>query len=515
MTIREYYKENMKYPIELFDGNDTTIKSFYNNCIYKNIEGWKENIMEWHKMFMEYVDLPDAIYWVRYYESGSKKSGKYDTRRACYTKFNNIEYVFVSNFDVHEIFNMIAHGVHPDVNEFKELMRNFEFPMHYDTSGSCTENAICAYEKNRGSVRGGVLTEKNWYLAHIYGIKEEFLKINGDNQLKLTGADRERIFPLGKPSDWEPNEKGIKQRTIDKNLSSDDIAIVKAHFLRFVDPLNYFLVPGMKYEINSIYAGLQTSIGEYECLTGYVSQQYQNIFGLKVMEEFRSKALIPPAEKEYTGEEIINIAYRAERKNSTQKKSFSSKTNPFSSKTNPFSNKTKPSTSQKSSKGPKLSNTDLIGQSFGNNIKGFRDYLKARGYNPDSYVPSVNAVARAEGLTFEELKLYIDKFVSEYGISGIKSKEGNKGNGGWRNALNRLRDFRDFGTEVRHQSVQKPEKTESSVVIFDTIQMEKLADIKENVGQSSMGGAPVWDETPSGGCDCAVGECDCDGSIWH
>ena len=435
MTIREYYenyKENKKYPINLFDGNDTTIESFYNNCIYKNIERWEENIMKWHKMFMEYVDLPDAIYWIRYYESGSKKSGKYDNRRACYTKFNNIEYVFVSNYDVHEIFNMIAHDVQPDVNEFKELMRNFEFPMHYDNgkSDSCVEKDICAYKKNIGSVQGGVLTEKNWYLAHINGIKEKFVKLNGGNQLELTGEDRERIFPLGEPSDWKSNEKGIKQRIIDKSLSSDDLAIVKAHFLRFVDPLNYFLVPGMKYEINSIFAGLQTSIGEYEALTGYVSQQYEKIFGLKVMEEFRRKALISSAEKEYTGKEKIDIAYRAGRKNNIDKKSSG--------------NKTKSSTSHNSLKGSRLSNENLVGQSFEDSITGFKDYLKSRGYNPYSYVSGINAVIREEGLTFKELELHIDRLVLEYGINGIKKEKGDTGNGTWRNALNRLRDFRNF-----------------------------------------------------------------------
>ncbi len=438
MTIREYYKnyeKNKKYPINLFDGNDTTIESFYNNCIYKNIENWKDNIMEWHKMFMEYVDMPDAIYWIRYYESGSKKSGKYDNRRACYTRFNNVEYVFVSNYDVHEIFNMIAHGVQPDVNEFKELMRNFEFYLHYDNgkSSSCVETDICTY-RNIGSVQAGVLTEKNWYLAHINGIKEKYAKINGDNQLELTKEDRERIFPLGEASDWEPNEKGIKQgskqRIIDRNLSSDDIAIVKAHFLRFVDPLNYFLVPGMKNEINSIYAGLQTSIGEYEGLIGYVSQQYEKLFGLKVMEEFRCKALIPPAEKEYTGEEEINIAYRAGGKNNTYKKSSG--------------NKTKSSTSHNSLKGSRLSNENLVGQSFEDTITGFKEYLKARGYNPYSYVSGINAVIREEGLTFEEVKLHIDRLVLEYGINGIKKEKGDTGNGTWRNALNRLRDFRDF-----------------------------------------------------------------------
>lgn len=51
-------------------------------------------------MLMKYIELPDAIFWVRQYENGSSKkykqtTGRYDTRRACLTKFSDgFSYVF-------------------------------------------------------------------------------------------------------------------------------------------------------------------------------------------------------------------------------------------------------------------------------------------------------------------------------------------------------------------------------------------------------------------------------------
>ena len=48
--------------------------------------------------------------------------------------------------------------------------------------------------------------------------------------------------------------------------------------------------------------------------------------------------------------------------------------------------------------------------------------------------------------------------------------------------------------------------------------MEGLAEIKkqeEDSDQMYRKGMPVLDSTHNGVCYCAVGECDCDGSIWN
>lgn len=120
MTIKEYYdnyKKNKNYPHALLDGYDNTVNKFYKNCIEKHMLP-KDNVLEWHKMFLEYIERDDAVFWVRYYEGGSKNSGRWNNRRACKTDFNNLSYVFVSNYDVHEIFNMVRLIDSPKVEEF-------------------------------------------------------------------------------------------------------------------------------------------------------------------------------------------------------------------------------------------------------------------------------------------------------------------------------------------------------------------------------------------------------------
>ena len=69
------------------------------------------------------------------------------------------------------------------------------------------------------------------------------------------------------------------------------------------------------------------------------------------------------------------------------------------------------------------------------------------------------------------------------------------------------------GTKVGNAIVKQPAKSQT---ILDDNEMESLAKIKNQEGFAPIKGAPVYDVTPNGStCDCAVGECDCDGSIWN
>ena len=102
MTIKEYYENyntNKKFNITLPINTAVTVKDFYNNCVKYNMLP-PDSVIAWHNMFMEYIEIDDAIFWVRYYESGRKKNGRWNTRRGCKTQFRDgFSYVFVSNFD--------------------------------------------------------------------------------------------------------------------------------------------------------------------------------------------------------------------------------------------------------------------------------------------------------------------------------------------------------------------------------------------------------------------------------
>lgn len=46
-------------------------------------------------------------------------------------------------------------------------------------------------------------------------------------------------------------------------------------------------------------------------------------------------------------------------------------------------------------------------------------------------------------------------------------------------------------------------------------ELDQMMRETERIAAMGGGAAPVWDSSPDGTvCDCAVGECDCDGSVW-
>ncbi len=318
MTIKEYYQNYKKYGRgqfikDIWDGEDKTFDGFYDNCISKMMLPPK-SVLTWHEMFMRYAELPDAIYWIRYYESGSKKSGLWNNRRACKTVFaDGFSYVFVSNYEAHEIYNMIASGVVPDEYEFLNLMKSYAFPFHYDAgkrSVSCEETHINCFPVI-GTTRGGVLTYKKWYLAHINDIKSEYLRPDGKYKaVDIKSDEGKRIYPRGDMADWQHDAAtGRFVRKLQYSLSDEDKELVKAHFLRFVDPLNYFVVPSIGNEINAVYGALKKSVGEYKKLTAYMAEKYESAYCKSYTDGFKKKALIALQTVSADGTEVINIDY--------------------------------------------------------------------------------------------------------------------------------------------------------------------------------------------------------------
>lgn len=290
MTITEYYenyRSNRKYKPTFFSGKDETINDFYDNCIEKHIQELDINyVLAWHNMLVNYINREenDQVFWVRYYESGNKQNGRWNNRRACKTEFKDgFSYVFVSNYDAHEILNMVRLKVEPDVEEFTKLMKEHTFPLHYDSGKSCEESDICTYPKI-GTVRGGILTPEHWYLAHIIGVKSPYYDTTGN----VIDFDVNRVFPRGELSDWKTNNE-VTVRRINDILTKEEKEIVKAHFLRFVDPLNYYVVPGKNCQSSKYFKG---QIGEYECINNYMRDKFRQKYKHKY-KEFEQIALAP------------------------------------------------------------------------------------------------------------------------------------------------------------------------------------------------------------------------------
>jgi hypothetical protein len=323
MTIKEYYETCIKsyrknaYDVAFTSGRDKTINDFYENVIKRNLLP-KDDVIAWHNMFMRYIELPGAVFWIRRYESCKTKYGGFKNRRACYTQFDDgFSYVFTSNFEAHEIFNMIHKGVVPDEKELRNLMRSFTCPLHYDSgiASKCEESKIAAYP-NLGGPMYGSLTFNNWYLAHINAVNDkgyEYLTLDEYGEYVQTNYDDKRLFPHGEITDWEVDPVDNKmKRKLNYSLTDKEKQVVKAHFLRFVDPLNYFVVPSLSCEHHNILL-TKKSIGEESSVVRFVEKKFEEIYGKNVMDEFRKAALVPD-------ENIIDITYAPSKKKSGSKK---------------------------------------------------------------------------------------------------------------------------------------------------------------------------------------------------
>lgn len=309
--IKQYfdnYKKRRSLP-GLKVGTAKTIKEFYDDCIEPTLIP-KENAIAWHNMLMQYIKRDDAIFLLRRYENGSKAGGRWNTRRSAMTRFaDGFTYVFVSNFEAHEIYNMAYKGIVPSAEEFAHLLNNHMYPMHYDNgkSRSCEEIDVSAYP-HIGTVRSGVLNESKYYLAHIFSVNGTDYLWDADDTI-VSKDEINEIAPRGILSDWDVSDV-YPIRKFDYSLNAKQKAYVIAHFLRLVDPLNYFLTP-MKALTSVKDIVWNQNIGEYPGLVGYVSKVYEQRFGKECIEKYCKKAMTLPMKVNQSdlGKISIGISY--------------------------------------------------------------------------------------------------------------------------------------------------------------------------------------------------------------
>ena len=311
-----------------------TIDDFYKKFIFHHFnrlmnDGYLKNWCTFiESIVSDEISVP--IYWIRRYErvgikdkfgneipngkSAKCENGEYtlrwDNRRGALTIVTNEEgnaqygYVYVSNFDAQEIYNMILYIENPKKEEFIRMLKDGSYYFHYDNGKSCIESDIAFYRQT-GTTRAGILTKAGYYLAHINDVNGEYYE-NKEDKEPIEKEKIDELFPLGVAdgtgnwsmvSEWktleewckdEINKKAIETagvtlgkekriRIIKKSNDTDfdyEKKILKAYFLRFISPFNYFLVPAQKYSFNAI----TSKIGEYKPLIKYVNKKIEDLF---------------------------------------------------------------------------------------------------------------------------------------------------------------------------------------------------------------------------------------------
>lgn len=251
-------------------GSANSVAEFHEKAILTPLR--KDVVIEWHNLLTQYMDDPEAIILSRLYESEGHP-GDWHTRRGMLTRTaDGFSYACASNYFARVIFTMAYYNFVPEYDDFKKMMTDREFSLFYYITNSVEDN-YAAFKTKAYDTR---FYTPGWYLAHIMAVKD-------DEYCGFPNIDLRNIITLGTEDKW-CNSNGFWIRNEERSMSDDEKKIAKAQFLRFLDPINYFLVPNNNN--CSIY-----KIGENKKVVNYMRKLYFSAYG-DIYMDFLNKALV-------------------------------------------------------------------------------------------------------------------------------------------------------------------------------------------------------------------------------
>lgn len=254
-------------------GSSSTAGEFFQKAIITPQN--TETIRKWHHLLTRYMNDPEAIILSRLYES-NKLNGDWNNRRGMLTRMaDGFSYACASNDFARIIFTMAYCDFVPEYRDFKKMMTERKFSLSSCRGLTTVERDHAAFRIKQYHTR---FYTQGWYLAHIMAYKR-------DEYLGYPGVDIRDIITLGTKNNWKKNGN-YYVRELPNTLSEEQKKIAKAQFLRFVDPINYFLVPGQGRV--SVY-----QIGEKREIVDFIRKKYSDAFG-DDYKDFMKKALVNP-----------------------------------------------------------------------------------------------------------------------------------------------------------------------------------------------------------------------------
>lgn len=262
------------------------IQTFYNQFIKPRLPN-QEIAFKWNILLQEYANLPDAIYPVRAFynrdENFIEAEKDDELRRGFLTKFDNADFAlfFTDNFFVAYIEKMLLDNYCPSLKEFYDLMISRKFPARFGISCE-SERRKAAYKidaKNPG------LNSAGYKIAHIVDTGKYYSYSESSSLKELAELFD---FGRGKYSDWNETSDTKGKFYIRLMNAKNPVytkEILKSHFLRLTNPMNYFLTPKMRKEgkIYNEFRNLQNEtkydIAEYKNSQNYVHEQYKIQYG--------------------------------------------------------------------------------------------------------------------------------------------------------------------------------------------------------------------------------------------
>ena len=287
-------KINYPQPAPLESGYASTIKEFYDTFILQHMFD-KDSVLKIHQALLEYVKMPGAVFAIRKFFTEAKPERYGMLRRGWLTRTKQgYSFFYTDNFHAAYYAKLVSDKYPLTASELLETYKQRQFPSRY---GRWTHQ-----EKERYAVKEGRdpgINKAGYKIAHILATAGDDYESNGKSYTLdyITTA----YFNRGEREDWE-QKHGYWLRD-DFEVSEEAKKFLIAHFLRFVDPLNYVLLPKKTCEN---FGGL--GIAEYQPLLDYIRAKLHQIYG-KEYEEFLKLIMAPSALIKADGTEVIDLHY--------------------------------------------------------------------------------------------------------------------------------------------------------------------------------------------------------------
>lgn len=226
----------------IFDIKKKGVVSFPKKGLAENATDFFNQIIKWqfqhkatiqaiHKALLEYVKRPDAVFAIRLY--GSAPEGQYVLlRRGFLSEYQDgLKTLFCDNTFAMPFAALKLHDKCYTASDLVEHLNQSNVVCGF---GSTTKERELAYYRCN-SYSHINLNDSGWYLAHILPVGYNFA-----GKQRLT-----KVFPNPKRAEWELDPAHI--RRVDRSFTENEYAVLVAHFLRLVHPLNSFVIPKQDY----------------------------------------------------------------------------------------------------------------------------------------------------------------------------------------------------------------------------------------------------------------------------
>ena len=253
--------------IKLQNGSESSIEKFYESLIKPQFKN-KDTIRIIHNSILSYVDSLSPTFFLRLYGSFQRDS-YHKQRRGFLSQYpNGIKISYCDNTFTLIFVGMKLSGIPYSSDDLKNLLQNRKLVVGFAQVSAEKE---LAYYSPKGAIRYDI-NSLGWYQAHIKPVGKHF---SGFESLK-------KVFPNAVRDEFN-NE--LRIRMVSKNMSEDEISLLKAHLIRLIHPFNSFLVPKPNHlEYNG------SNIGEEPNLISYIRNRIMEIFP-KEFKEFDIKSM--------------------------------------------------------------------------------------------------------------------------------------------------------------------------------------------------------------------------------